>query len=336
MDGTSESSIHGGDSAQSHRVDSSAEAAGLECSDSASPACTSDLPAMLYKYVGVDGVFKCLCDTHLQWSSPLAFNDPFDGQWDVLWQLREGDGHGAMFRRIVETIMRRVTPPEGCDPRFLSKLLSFADAIAHLDDDTKAHQAEEFAANVLAQVNNGPRFLTDFRECLRVCCFSQACDHMLMWSHYSEMHRGFVLGFNAKILEATWRVRARPVQYCKQLPEIESLGELVDHLVFGKPYEGIPFGPEEVANVKANQWSYEMEWRFVTLRNSSESGLKSVRAFPPSALEMVIAGCRSEVADRHRVFRMARRANPFVKLARAERDHANFAVRITELDGGLI
>ena len=44
-----------------------------------------------------------------------------------------------------------------------------------------------------------------------ILCFSEHCDDILMWSHYSDGHKGFCLEFDRERLEA-WKF-CRPVDY---------------------------------------------------------------------------------------------------------------------------
>jgi len=95
-----------------------------------------------------------------------------------------------------------------------------------------------------------------------VCCFSRRSDHMLMWSHYTDEHRGVCLEFNIdESLLNGQRILARRVVYPSRLPALAARGT-----------------PQEQAirflTRKLYFWRYEAEFRL--LAPDSDPGLHQV------------------------------------------------------------
>jgi hypothetical protein len=122
---------------------------------------------MLYKYLHVDDSFKSseipgslsvIRQGTLKYSSPIAFNDPFDCRPDI--------DLDALFDSILEK--QPVSPSEA---------LQGANPQKHWDGDW-LHQ----------------QYIPSFG----VCCFSRTPNNILMWSHYASHHRGIVAAFQVK------------------------------------------------------------------------------------------------------------------------------------------
>ncbi len=122
---------------------------------------------MLYKYLPVDDSFKSseipgslsvIRQGTLKYSSPIAFNDPFDCRPDI--------DLDALFDSILEK--QPVSPSEA---------LQGANPQKHWDGDW-LHQ----------------QYIPSFG----VCCFSRTPNNILMWSHYASHHRGIVAAFQVK------------------------------------------------------------------------------------------------------------------------------------------
>jgi len=85
-----------------------------------------------------------------------------------------------------------------------------------------------------------------------VCCLSALNDHLLMWGHYADGHRGFCLQFDTA--EDPMFERATEVHYSRDLPTVSIQDSL-----------GTP-NPELITKVLATKhedWSYEREWRVI-------------------------------------------------------------------------
>lgn len=88
-----------------------------------------------------------------------------------------------------------------------------------------------------------------------VFSMSQINDNILMWSHYSNQHRGFCIGFvrnNDNILGDI--NKTKPVEYDCNYPKIYPLDDTGN-------YDPSCF--TKMLFTKAKDWEYEKEWRLV-------------------------------------------------------------------------
>jgi hypothetical protein len=81
-----------------------------------------------------------------------------------------------------------------------------------------------------------------------ILCMSEAWDSPLMWAHYSDSHKGMVLGFD--VPEGAFY----QVDYVKERPTLASMG-------LNKLDEITPEDIKRLSRIKAEGWDYEKEYR---------------------------------------------------------------------------
>lgn len=119
---------------------------------------------------------------------------------------------------------------------------------------------------------------------LRLCSFSRACTHPLLWSHYADSHRGIAIEFDAKCADFN---KAQPVSYQREYP------------VFPEVSRYFNIGQLERAAllVKSQIWEYEEESRLISSPHgrAAESMLSvdHIYRFPPEAMTGVVFGCQA-------------------------------------------
>lgn len=236
-------------------------------------------PKMLYKYRSCSkrSVREFRKD-RLSAVSPSLFNDPYD----CLLRYERPEDNGPMkktqFEQLVDYYNRT-----GYLPEDFEKYLPLA-WVDELKKNIKQYNAGEwtfqendessnfdekffFEKNALIPCSN---FLCDFS---RVSCFSERNDSILMWSHYADEHKGFVLGydfrtdFNKEVLDSLY-----PVIYSKKRYDAtDAIRYLVGELV--KMRNNINQDQLFIlaaALYKSKDWSYEKEWRIISYGNKED------------------------------------------------------------------
>lgn len=93
---------------------------------------------------------------------------------------------------------------------------------------------------------------TPIRRSMRVCCFSETVESMLMWTHYANEHKGFAVEY-APNQKSSIALQLWPVFYREKLFDIRKYFSQVSSNL-------IPLLP---SLHKAVDWQYEKEWRLV-------------------------------------------------------------------------
>jgi hypothetical protein len=137
-----------------------------------------------------------------------------------------------------------------------------------------------------------------------------------MWSHYSDGHKGIVIGFDPSKLN----LRAiDPVSYVPRRVELNPPLQIEDH---GKW--------KAIIMSKSDLWEYEREYRAMLIlpglkkRTLKNGAIGYFRAFPPASIVKVILGFRCSFGQRIRDALTNRGIK--ASLQRAKPDPNEFAV----------
>lgn len=128
---------------------------------------------ILYKYREDSGFTEDIIKNHALWfSSPLAFNDPFDC-WSVVGYATDEQKNQTMDRLAQEY-------------PFVKDVYSKSPGI--VKNCLVPQKLKTCADNVFSQI--------------RICSFSQKYNNIIMWSHYAQEHTGlcFMFDFSEDLL----------------------------------------------------------------------------------------------------------------------------------------
>jgi Protein of unknown function (DUF2971) len=96
---------------------------------------------------------------------------------------------------------------------------------------------------------------------LKLLCFSEVHDNILMWAHYAKDHTGVVIEFSVlEDLDSAWGA-AKPVRYRKEMPYLVNEEKLV-RLLSGEGTIATDDLFEEAVFVKAQDWALD-GWNYM-------------------------------------------------------------------------
>src|SRR5258706_1189401 len=213
------------------------------------------IPDKLYKYQSYNIQTISNLRKRLLWfSKPKRFNDPFDctinydinkiekTTWKLIFdsmKIPQGSNKAGENKNMFDKYQNDDEPSD----EFIGQ---YAPIFRKVIDDQKEKQILEDG----------------------IACLTEVVDNILMWSHYSDGHRGFCLEFSTDYLPF---YMAAPVKYSNDLSTLSSQSA-EDEILF------------ELATTKAVDWKYEKEWRiFVDL---GETGA----IYDPNALTGIYFG----------------------------------------------
>jgi hypothetical protein len=205
-----------------------------------------------------------------------------------------------MSEREVPKVLYKYYPPTGVEYAFEQKTLRFSSPLIFNDVfDCRSRSDRRFAG-----VNE-----FKFRSTLGIVCLTETATNHLMWVHYAQGHRGFVLGFDTAH-EFFQRNQPEPVSYDPVPPTLEKYAD-----------------PDLALTVhKALEWQYEQEWRIVREFNRSES--RDIE-FPVGALCAVVLGAKMEQHLQARaVHTELRHSSPNIELYEACPDPRSWTIEI--------
>lgn len=174
-----------------------------------------------------------LRNNQIYFSSPIAFNDPFD----CILPSHEftDEEFELLYKRFSEDTFES---KQESDKVYIKD--------GKVNDDFKDHVRELYYKDT--QLNFYKR---------GIACFSEKSDDILMWSHYADSHKGICLEFDTSFDPFD---TIRNVTYSDKLPEFN----MAEILVRGN-YESY----FKVMRTKHIDWKYEKEWRILTQNANS-------------------------------------------------------------------
>ncbi len=207
----------------------------------------------LYKYRTLNSnLDKILINDELWFSNPNDFNDPFDCQIVV-------DSNNSQQEIEQFIIKNSLTPVSSIEATRLAKIMI-----------SKPQEWDKIVNETIqTQINASG-----------VCCFGGNADNILLWSHYTDSHKGVCLKFDV-LADLDFFVFPMKVTYQPNYPiynHLKNQTQLVDSLI----------------KTKSDVWTYEEEVRIVKLK-------PGLHKFKKTALVEVIFGCKSNESEIKRI-----------------------------------
>ena len=256
----------------------------------------------LFKYTTADAARVILSNQTLQWSSPVAFNDPFDLKNYFHINFSWSDLRKDALQKLSVMILSPKEPTRADGNEFAGHIRwlrtnmkgsSLANVKAALEQGFNV--SFELCERLTADERNN--WLQE-REIVRILCFAERPDNLLMWSHYAEQHAGVVLEFETKLFEKSASSRAIKVRYSDVVPAPFTYQQFLDYFLGQKVFPDVSDYTIAVASSKYTDWSYEQEWRLLRYEDPPKSGLHSYFAYPPDALVGAYFGSKIDSTKR--------------------------------------
>ncbi len=228
---------------------------------------------------------------------PSEFNDPFDGNIPVRWDVMT---YEQCFEKNLELIN-----------------------IAHKDKDQKL--VREYAKKVTDEKKlwhpdnlsrERPEQLEKWNSIIGLFSLSSIPDNILMWSHYSNNHTGFVVGIDTNSLIEDYDFDyIEPIIYQNEYPLISGLDETTDQ--FYKKFF-----------YKASLWGYEEEWR--VSKNHID---KRIVKLNKETINQIIIGCCTKVKESEQIINLSKKhLGTNIPIFQATKNINDFGLIISQIE----
>jgi len=245
------------------------------------PTIMDDRPKCVYKYLHSDRAGSILEKLLMRFSQASVLNDAFEFK-----PALKGMGTRAELEQGVREMLLTRFPDifvrieAGYAPEKAAQIIS--DIVSEGADLMESH------ANYDKSVKDVYRLLD---ENFGVLSLSETPESALMWSHYGDGGRGFLIEFHP---EHTWfwdkREERDSFRHLRRVKYLERAPAYFLNL------------PDEIAlYTKGIEWSYEKEWRII--RNFNDAAVKvgpdgygkdvMLFAVPPSSIKSVVIGYKA-------------------------------------------
>jgi Protein of unknown function (DUF2971). len=280
---------------------------------------------ILYKYLPparIDIIQKCL----IRFTQYGDFNDPFELNPNIDKLAEENEIRslvGRDFAKIVEEeyyknpIISAFISKEA----FLDLALSQEESVKNTVVGIEPHVVK-LLPGLLQKTTN---------SLLGALSLSELYDNELMWSHYAEEHKGYVIGFdslhpffNQKKSDSDELRHLQKIEYRDKPPVINLMNTNGSELFF----------------VKSSKWAYEAEWRMLLpLSDATEVIDKNPYAIhlfklPAKAIKRIILGVRSSNENKSIIRSLlASREFSRIELYQAQLDSSSYEICINREKG---
>jgi len=196
------------------------------------------LPPVIYKYTSFNTYsLSNLKNAQIYFNRPVDFNDPFDCSLYVESIDYEDDD---IIKLHNDWVSNRLPDAPSPPPHLIKTVDSIEDVPGDFINSV-IKSAKEVAENKQQE------YLYD----IGCSCFSEVNDNLLMWSHYSDGHKGFCLEFDTSFDPFK---KAYEVEYSDSFPSLNLISIFLER----KKSDRRAFVP---LLTKYSCWEYEKEWR---------------------------------------------------------------------------
>lgn len=253
-------------------------------------------PSHFFKYC-THAVAKIVLSTsRIRWSSPLLFNDPFDCYFSIEPKFDVAELERTVCDRFVDVVCGEEEPKFVPGNPYVPILQQFRAYQSKSPELLRKIIREVYPLHVasMRRLSDEARseWLTESAD-YRLFCVCESKDNLLLWSHYTDCHRGVAFQFEAIEELDVPLLEARPVMYSEEAPGLTTAENWVETAVGLHPIEEA--GESlwiRLVTTKARSWEHEKEWRVVTKRRDYESQGYEDTAFDPREISKIFLGCK--------------------------------------------
>ena len=252
---------------------------------------------LIHKYRHFDAAgfhVRLLSHGELFFASPTSFNDPFDCALPLRLDKASPEEAIPLFAEEAKRQRPSLTDEEALEI-----------AREAVEGDTGYTLQELQALTEIGRKRIG--------ELFRICSMSADPGNLLMWSHYSDNHRGFCVSFDWDKLSASLGSDSRGGFYVSYSPKMPALvpGRMSERDVVW-----------QAITTKYQCWDYEEEYRFYC-----SADIPAVHVVPEGVIAEVTMGCEISMAHRDLLICALRSRGDFgVSLYQATKQVDQFAL----------
>jgi hypothetical protein len=289
-----------------------------------------------YKYATPATTLAVLKSRTVRYSSPLAFNDPFDIQSGLHFEFDLNSLHSKVLDRIQELASGPEEPPVDSGDVWGKIVLAarkYYPQHGFPRDQWKQITDASFRELLMVIEQTRSNYKQHWRERLlpgiRVFCVTEERDNLLMWAHYARDHTGVVFEYWSLPEEDNPLSVARQVKYVNSPPPFFKEKEWLDDFMGIKKLDERALYAQ-YAYIKSNHWSYEREWR-VWYPMSDTTQMFDTMPIRPSEFKAIYLGCRIDETTKQDVLRLLAKGFPKTRVFQAQKAEDAYELTYTEI-----
>lgn len=233
-----------------------------------------NIPRFLYKYrPDSDFALENLKTNTIWLNNPSEYNDPFEcAEYIDISRVTK-----ALFKSKLNDIIDSI-PGVSQIPKGIKEKLKFSpnpqeDLVKYICEKQRIkesnHEEKKTIRSISKEILEMPfrDKIKDLQETLKVCSFCESPDNLLMWSHYTNHHKGFCIQYDISINDDhSWKSLFYPVIYQSDI--YDSTDHMISSIILNDFNNLYPY---IACATKSTEWKYENEWRIIILLSEAYS-----------------------------------------------------------------
>ncbi len=171
-----------------------------------------------------------------------------------------------------------------------------------------------------------------------ILSLSRRRDNILMWSHYADSHRGFVIGFDSEnefFAPSNGKANdgLRDVKYSNKRPILPADGLNLLNT------DGMNMWNEHIFFTKSEDWAYEQEMRILASPSAADHKIPvdngwdiRLYSFDSHAVKEIIVGCRASVETQTKLMQIWRTQYQDAEMLTSTISPTDFSIEIKQID----
>ena len=249
-----------------------------------------------------------LKNQELRLNSPTLFNDPYDCRL-----LINDDEIIDEFKTFIDK--KNVSIEE-------KKLIR------------EASESNEYKEIIEDLVNKSEKIVFDAMiDMVSIACFTEEYKSMLMWSHYSDYHKGICIKYKKEDLNSISEITLDKVIYTDK--RNYNIIDLIDNVVNTEGNEKIVAVNDFIQKsifLKSKCWKYEKEWRMLYLKSNNDNEKDregfNIKSPKPEAIYM---GTKIKEEDRDLIINLCREKEIELYQMKMRKDKVELVEEIVQL-----
>lgn len=258
-----------------------------------------EVPEILYKYRTWKNKYhrSTLINNEIYLASADQFNDPFDAQLPFQYDKQELTDENIL-KKLIE--IGKIGFPHLSDYEIL-KMANYR--IKEVDLRSDRYWQSYYEQD---KANSIKRF--------GIFSLTPCPVNLLMWSHYSDFHQGFCIGFDRDELQFSIKGLYDKVSYSDEFPVLPLFGDQIDKFI-------------SLYKTKSTKWGYEEEYRI--LKSNSP---RQIIIINDSTIKEVIFGCKINPRIRKIIINKLRKKTTKIRLFDCKMDNSSYKLNLEEFN----
>lgn len=249
----------------------------------------------LYKYMSEKRIKDILIGNKIRFTQPIFFNDPFEIKLAMKGFSENKELSEVFDNSFNDTIKKEY---ENLDVKIKSKI-DFSTFLS-LSNMKKENCKKIFIEKMNSEENHlifKNKFDEYINKIIGILSLTKKNDNLLMWAHYANEHKGFVVEFDRKNKFFESKEKDNFIYKGIQKVTYSSVREynfLVDN------------SWDEILLTKSKEWEYENEYRIIRrlLESDERKGNVFLFKFSKNLIKSIYCGCNMEDGNKQEIIKI--------------------------------